>query len=977
MAIHVHWKWAVVCLTLAASDRAARAEESAWLYVDLTPAMNNDLITPSIRDEGATVSAEADRVFLTIPFRYDLGAAPRTLTRSAMRAREFRGVWGIRLLPEPLGPIDLALLDEDPLYERWELKPAAGRPTVTVRNQTGPRGAEPDSRAAGGRGERRPLRSMTIPASGMSAFVVEITNESNRLTWTWANGEEETIDLSAIRKAREPLPLPPMTGPAGAEGPSNGPRGAVAPMLMDVINTVKNGSAAHAALAVQRLARARREWPARVDPAFLADLDERMLEAGATDRAAVRAAAWSYFAEPLEGFAPADWIAPSALRRLAKDAALQKSWLENVEHGLGRREGGVFWMGLVGDERSRRGLAMLIGTNVLSGTDAALIDAAGDLLLSLGPWPIARGEASSGAAVGGAGSEAVGVDPNDPRAADKPVELSRFSPAALEALMKRLPAIPDSPWATDLIRRLVPLAPAKLADALAQELERRRVVLSGPEDPLLTAWGSLRTDGQRLAMVTALNRLYVGELVYSESFARIWRDATGPAASSKVREATVRLLLRIASEDLAPREPNPFPVIVLLTSHDPLVDALSEIVIRMKSADGASGGEQGRSARTRPGSRETELCHAAAEQLLRRGLAEHAARLVAGCPPGASRATHVETLLRMKNPPADPLAAFAGFLLRQETIDCVKPALEYLSRRAGAEPSDERWRLLAALRAGVHPGELDALGRALKGAQAVAVRRWLHELGHMTQQDRQRLAGATDPEQRLERLKEIDFRRGTAVEGRYGALAVVETVTARAGSADAESGNPSISWSLPTRWTIALPPIDLELPADVHEKPDAPYRVLLGKAPLGEGRIAQRPGVLGSPATFSIALTSAPWDGWATTNGLLRGTTAAPENAAAEVGPLWMVARPVLEKPLAGTMTIDAAPLLKRAIAQDQSIGRRVPPARVPEKLPITLRHASFGSFYGAADWPGELPESIPDGFIRPRVVMIVLERMD
>lgn len=968
MAINVRWKWAVVCLTLAASGRAARAEESAWLYVDLTPALNNDLITTAIRDEGATVSAEADRVFLTIPFRYDFGAAPRTLTRSAMRAREFRGVWGIRLLPEPLGPVDLALLDEDPLYERWELKPAAGRPQVTVRNQTGPRGAEADLRAPGGRGERRPPRSMTIPASGMSAFVVEITNESNRLTWTWADGGEETIDLTAIRKAREPLPSPPMTGPAGEGGASNDSRGAVAPMLMDVLNTVKSGSAPHAALAVQRLARARRAWPARVEAAFLADLDGRMLEAGASDRPAVRAAAWSYFAEPLEGFVPADWIAPAALRRLARDAALQKAWLENVEHGLGRREGGVFWMGLVGDERSRRGLALLICTNVLIGTDAAVMEAASDLLLSFGPWPLARDEVKAGAA---------GVDPNDPRAADQPVDLSRFSPAALEALVKRLPAIPDSPWATDLVRRLVPLAPTKLAEALAQELDRRKVVLSGPDDALLTAWGSLRTDDQRLALVTALNRLHIGELVYSDSFSRLWRDATSPAASSSVREAASRLLLRIAGKDLAPRETNPFPVIVLLTSHDPLVDALGEVVVQMKSADGASDGERSRSARTKPGGGETELCHAAAEQLLRRGLAEHAARLVAGCPPGAPRATHVETLLRMKNPPADTLAAFAGFLLRQETIDCVKPALEYLSRRAGAEPSDERWRLLAALRAGVHPGELDALGRALKGAQAVAARRWLHELGHMTQQDRQRLAGATKPEQRLERLKEIDLRRGTAVEGRYGALAVVETVTARVGPGDSESGSPTITWSLPTRWTIALPSIDLELPADVHEKPDAPYRVLLGKLPLGDGRIAQRPGVLGSPATFSIALTATPWEGWATTSGLLRGTAAAPEGATVEAGPLWLAARPVLEKPLAGTMTIDAAPLLKRAIAQDKTMGRRVPPARVPENLPITLRYASFGSFYGAADWPGDLPASLPDGYIRPRVVMIVLERLD
>ncbi len=970
----------MVCVPLVAwalaVTRAARAEDSRWLQVDLSPALTNELISSAIRDEGATVTAEADRVFLTIPFRYEFDAAPRTMTRSAMRAKEFRGVWGIRLLPEPLGPVDLALLDQDPLYERWELKPAAGRPQVTVRNQTGPRGAESAPR---GSNERRPSRSMTIPASGMAAFVVEVTNESTRLTWTWAEGGEETLDLTAIRKAREPLPSPPMTEPAGERGASNGPRGAVAPMLMDVLNTARNGSPAHAALAVHRLARARRMWPARVDPAFLADLDGRMLEAGASDRPAVRAAAWAYFAEPLENFAPSDWIAPAAQQRLAKDAALQKAWLDNVELGLGRREGGVFWMGLVGEERTRRGLAMLICSQVLTGADPTATDAASDIILSLGPWPFAPGATPADAERAGSS----GVDPNDPRAADKPVDLSQFSSTALEALVKRLPALPDSPWATDLTRQLVPRATDKLADALARELERRKVVLSGPADPLLTAWGSLPTEDRRLALLTALNRLSIGELVYSDSFARLWRDATAPAASSPVREAASRLLLRIAGKDLAPREPNPFPVIVLLTSHDPLVDALSNVATAMKSPAGGSSGPSSRHAADKSVSNEAEVCLGAAEQLLRRGLAEHAARLVASCPPGEPRSAHVAALLQMKNPPTDTLAAFAGFLLRQETIDCVKPALEYLSRRAGAEPSDERWRLLAALRAGVHPGELDALGRALKGAQAVAARRWLHELGHMTPQDRQRLAGATEPEQRLERLKEIDLRRGTAVEGRYGVLAVVETVTARARQVDPDAGGPVTTWSLPTRWTIALPPIDLELPADVHEKPDAPYRVLLGKTPLGEGRIAQRPGVLGSPATFSIALTAAPWDGWAATSELIRGTSTAPDGATApesgpvEAGPLWLAARPVLEKPLAGTMTIDAAPLLKRAIAQDKSIVRCVPPARVPEKLPITLRYASFGSFYGAADWPIELPESIPDGFIRPRVVMLVLERMD
>lgn len=958
MAINYRWDWAVLfAVPVMASGLAARAEDSAWLHVDLTPALTNELISSAIRDEGATVTAEADRVFLTIPFRYEFAAAPRTMTRSVMRAKEFRGVWGIRLLPEPLGPVDLSLLDQDPLYERWELKPAADRPQVTVRNQSGPRGAEADPR---GPGERRPSRSMTIPASGMAAFVVEMTNESSRLTITWADGGEETLDLTAIRKAREPLPSPPMVEPAGERGASNGPRGAVAPMLMDVLNTVKDGSPAHAALAVQRLARARREWPARIDPTFLADLDGRMLAAGAAVHPGVRAAAWSYFAEPLESIAPADWIAPGALQRLAKDAALQKAWLENVELGLGRREGGVFWMGLVGEERSRRGLALLVCSNVLAGTDAGAIDAASDLILSLGPWPLAH----DATPVDGEGAGSSGVDPNDPRAADKPVDLSRFSPAALEALVKRLPAIPDSPWATDLARQLVPRAPGKLAEALARELERRKVALSGPADPLLTAWGSLPTDDRRLALLAALNRLFVGELVYSESFAQLWRDVINSNGSPKVREAASRLLLRIAGRDLAPREPNPFPVIVLLTSHDPLVDALGDVVNTLRPAEGAASGD-------------AELCHAAAEQLLRRGLAEHAARLVAACPPGAERATHVETLLQLKNPPADTLAAFAGYLLKQDTSDCVKPALEYLSRRAGAEPSEDRWKLLAALRAGVHPGELDALGRELKGVEAVAARRWLHELGHMTPQDRQRLAGATEPKQRLERLKEIDLRRGTAVEGRYGVVAVVETVTARERPGDSNSGGPVVAWSLPTRWKIALPPIDLELPADVHEKPDAPYRVLLGKSPLGEGRIAQRPGVLGSPATFSIALTAAPWDGWAASSELIRGAAAAPDGAAAEVGPLWLAARPVLEKPLAGTMTIDASPLLTRAIAQDKSIGRRVPPARVPEKLPITLRYASFGSFYGAAEWPIELPESIPDGFIRPRVVMIVLERMD
>src|SRR5258707_1192955 len=81
--------------------------EDPWAWIDLSPAIDNALISDSIDDEGVHVTAEIEKTFLIIPIRYDPTAGARMINRTIFKSKDVHGFYGIRLLPDPPGPVSL------------------------------------------------------------------------------------------------------------------------------------------------------------------------------------------------------------------------------------------------------------------------------------------------------------------------------------------------------------------------------------------------------------------------------------------------------------------------------------------------------------------------------------------------------------------------------------------------------------------------------------------------------------------------------------------------------------------------------------------------------------------------------------------------------------------------------------------------------------------------------------------------------
>ncbi len=926
-----------------------------WIRLDLTAALDMTLFSRSTPDEGVAVQAREGKVFLTLPLSYDPTAGPWTLSKSSFRGRDMRGFYGLRSLRVRGGEPRLeAFSEQEPIYERLELKeceppetgserpkpkdrnndsakaPPARRPDLIGKNILGPRRMEGEDTVR----DRPRLRTRTLRPSGWAALVVELPENATGLTFEWVDGLKEELDLGFLRQVRDPLSalVPGALTPGDPGVTTSAPGDRMPPAVAAIVGRLTGRSRAMAALAIRRLARIHEEsrrfresslGGATVDggPAWAARVDAAVVAAGARQESDINAAAWSYFtSRPVVGETVVGLMEKQKVR-------VQREWIKLIRsNSLDARSGEL------------SAATELLG-GILRSEDSSVCDAALDGLMQL-----------------------------DARAGEIGEELDwtfagQVSREAQSRVLARLDHVADDDSARRLLRVLMNDVRPSTARPIADHARRLDIGVSLPDNPLFDQWDSLVEPAEQEGLLNVLAAVSLGDVVFSERFSEIIDEATDEDADEIVREAAFEVLIvqgrRRMEQTTGPRGSSQgrggFPVLLSINAPDPLVDGLA----------GAG----------RRGSRRLRVEALAALVLM--GYAETAAKcLVDGSEDQAEREALLEDLVTFDEEVAgsDGLPAMLGRLLRKGDLPSAKFILSHLSRLWADSPASARWRLLAAVKSGVDFDELSGLGSALRAPVAGKVARWLHALGHMTAQDRQRLASSTSAEEHLRRLEWINSRRGNLVDGRYGALAVVETVVAQGWPGPAEYdevGDPLYRWGAPQRVTVTLESVTLSTSGE-----DDSYEVRWGRQVLGRG-VARNYDHILRPSRYSPRLEDADQayrghDGWGWPD---------PANPTdlldAAVGPAVLKDRPALANPVPGTMTLELGQYLRAALLEQRSLGDQDLEGLVPQTLRVTLRYAAFGSFYGVGQRRPLPRGQVPAGRRHLLNVMVVLERIE
>jgi hypothetical protein len=499
----------------------------------------------------------------------------------------------------------------------------------------------------------------------------------------------------------------------------------------------------------------------------------------------------------------------------------------------------------------------------------------------------------------------------------------------------------------------------------------------------LAKWGTLKSAKEKVSLLGVLSSVDLGDVIYSGRFAEIIEAATAPKANKSVREAGFGLLAkqvlrscRSASFGRSPGgEVDPpersgcFPTLVAPDSSDPVITGLVRAATQ--------------------GSRRTQIEALAA--LLVAGYAEEAERsMLGGSRDDAGRNAVLAALLEQKDVAGSyGLAAMLGRMLRKDQASNGPVILGHLDRMMEKVPPGERWQTYAAVKAGGRLDRLCVLASSLNESDSPAALRWVHELGHMTPQDRQRLAVASDMEDRLARLARIDHRRALLVDGQYGVIAIVEVIEAEkqgeSGAAGEKAAGESSTevkcrWGAPRHVTVVLPPLRIES----IEQGDA-YQVLWGKQVIGKGSTQAPNQPIHPPEAYCVRLVrpdegllgAGGW-GWAGGGSAdQKGSPAKePERAA---GPLVLPAEhppPASER---GTMTLDVGEYLEAALGDsaDDAPGATGAQLKVPARYEIRLQYASFGSFYGSGNQISLASQKMRAGRRYLFNIAMILERMD
>lgn len=690
--------------------------------------------------------------------------------------------------------------------------------------------------------------------------------------------------------------------------------GRVAPDSPETVGLLKRldkSPGATAELAVARLSQLRdRVGPQRLEE-WSALVEKGIITAGARIEEQVRSAAWAYFAAGKAVSGP-------ALQALAEaDTQVKGRWIEIIRFHIGPR-----------DRPDSAVASQLLGA-ILRGEDKAICDAALDVLLSTNADWSALGAASE---------------------------------TAQQAALDRLGSLPKA-QAARLLYSLSRAVRQAAAERIAKYARSVDLSLADPHDSILSEWSLLTDPGEQLALITVLEAIDLGDLIYSQPFGAMVGDASQPDGDKRVRTAALAALVDQVHRRLALRRRPPagarlrgqFPVLLSKAATNPVVAGLTEA---------ASSGDE-------------DLQLDALALLLYDGFPEQAARGLLGEMRDRSKVAAVvrKLMAREDISQSSGLLAFLGHCLRARYATVAPSIFSYLDKVVVDHPSG-RWSILASIKMGVDFKALGELVGVLDPSTSAAAARWLHQLAHLTPQERERLSATRDPEKRSRMLDRMDLRRGQLVDGRYGAALILETTEPDSPVDPEERGTsvgPARRWRAPGRTTITLDPLEIR-----SDEQDETYRVYWDGRLIGGGVIRQVLRDIRRPASFSPMLTGASpkmlgpagW-GWPDP----KGRASAAETA---LGPAILPGnRPVQERPSAGTMTLDLTAYLRAGLEESGLFGTEELSDFVPESYKMTLRYAVFGSYYGVTV-TRPLPRKLPAPGRRHLInVMLVLERMD
>jgi hypothetical protein len=617
-------------------------------------------------------------------------------------------------------------------------------------------------------------------------------------------------------------------------------------------------------------------------------------------------------------FAAGKAVAGPALHALAEaDAQVKRQWIEIIRSHIGSR-----------DRPDSVVASQLLGA-VLRCDDKVICEAALDVLLSTNADWSALGEAS---------------------------EMAQL------AALDRLGSLPES-QATRLLYSLSRTVRRAAADRIATFARSVNLSLADPHDSILTEWPLLTSPGEQLALAKVLNAIDLGDLVYSQPFGAMVGKTSQLDGDERVRNAVLTTLVDQVQRRLSLRRPPPvgsglrgqFPVLVSQAATDSVVAGLTEAV---RSGDEA-------------------LQLDALALLLYDGFTENAARGLLGESPDPEKVGIVlrKLMAREDISRSSGLLAFLGRCMNPRCAAAAPAIFSYLDRMVADNPG-ERSSILAAVKSGVDFEALDELIGVLDPSNSAAAIRWLCQLAHLTPQERERLSATRDPDQRSKMLNRTDLRRAQLVDGRYGAVLIVETTEPDFPANPEErtaSVGPARRWRAPDRTTVTLDPLEIR-----SDERDETYRVYWDGRLIGRGAIRQVLRKIRRPASFSPMLATAPPDmlgpagwGWPDPS----GTASAVETA---LGPAILPGnRPVQERPSAGTMKLNLTAYLRAGLAESGLFATEDMSEFVPESYEMTLRYAVFGSYYGVAV-TRPLPRTLPSPGRRHLLnVMLILERMD
>lgn len=848
-----------------------------WHRIDLSPCLYEPLETQAIDDDGVTVQAAVDRMFLHIPIRLD-AKRNLTLSKGVLRGRDSRSFYGLRPLAVSEGKPTLGFGRSDPVYERMDFSAADGE--LHLRNLTPPRRPPGDPTLK----DRTGSRDRKMRASGWIAVIFEVRRGAVALGIQMPDEAPEELDLSLVRRVRESI--------HDWSDPSAPPPEQLTALLERLERAgqappgKRESLRATTLLALAKLAETRSSLADRATPAWRTLTNQAVIHAVAGGDPDVGSAAWRYLSESVhEG--------RDELRSLiAASPSAQFHWAGITERAVGR-------------------------------ADARKVHPATDLLAGI----FEKGDAASCAR---------GLDTLD-RLNDAGLwfALSSGSSGVKRLALARLHNEAASPAiARSAVAALVAGMQKELAEPILKAARKWGLQVSSVDDPVIGQWSRMKDGSSRAAYLEAL-------ALAGREIAGVWHSAAIASIARDVHRSRDKRVLAawnrmVEAHGAASERPGGmFPLLVARESSDPDLLGLNAIATHGAPDDRKS----------------------AIRELLSLGYAEEVQRALR-----TDASLDWPTVLSATVKKDDRLAVL-GLLARWASSgqsDIAPIAMTQLSRVLSDVEDDRSWQATAAIKSGLTIDSLNELSWALDPVSSGAALRVAYAVGHMKQQERERVAGAADPVPRLRELKAVDRRRGQLVDGSYGVMAVVETTT-RIETADGRG-----YWGEPVRRLVVLPPLRLEVSLT-----DDKITVLLNGNPIGSGRTIQAGRRIKAIPYYYGVLEALDGEDFALQSvGPASQPALASRPAAIRPGP--MVLPDLRSKPGdAGALTVNLG-----VYAADMSRAVDLASGDWPAEFPVTLRHHIFGTWVGTGR-RRELPQSAAAGDTNLLNIMLIVEKRD